>query len=133
MSLTPSNESGPSKKVGPDFFKKTPTKKIANKHEKDVAKRSGGRRVPGSGNILGMPGDVADERFRRECKATHGGGTSIQAKWVKKISAEALAINKIPLIELRLEGQQEPTPKDWVMLPAHEFQNIMDKLKKLEG
>lgn len=121
------------KKSGPDYFKKDPTTKISKKHEKDVANRSGGRRVPGSGNIAGMPGDVSDPIFRRECKATKGGGTQIQAEWIKKISGEALAINKIPLIELRFEGQTEPTPKDWIMIPSIEFQRIIEKLQHLES
>lgn len=132
MAFTP-KEPSPEKRVGPDYFKTPPTKKISNKHEKDVAERSGGRRTPGSGNILGKPGDVDDPKFRRECKATKGGGTQVQAEWIKKISTEALAINKIPLIELRFEGQEDPAPKDWVMLPAIEFQILLDKIKKLEG
>lgn len=114
---------------GPDFFKKDPTKKISNKHEAEVAKRSGGNLVPGSGNILGKPGDVRDDTFLRECKATAGGGTSIQAKWLKKISLEALSMNKIPLIELYFEGQEEPTKKSWVLIPSDEFQNILNQIK----
>ena len=120
----------PSKKVGPDYFKKEPTTKISKRHEKDVEKRSGGRCTPGSGNKPGIPGDVDDPIFRRECKATKGGGTQIQAEWIKKISAEALAVNKIPLIELRFEGQSEPAQKDWVMLPSIDFQELLEKIKK---
>ena len=123
----PANE-----KTGPDYFKKDPTTKISKKHEKDVAERSGGSRTPGSGNILGIPGDVKDAMFLRECKATKGGGTQIQAKWIAKLSTEALSVNKIPLVELRLEGQVEPAPKDWILLPANEFQNLLSRINRLE-
>lgn len=126
-------EKPPSSKEGPDYFKPDATKKISNRHEKDVAKRSGGRTTPGSGNIPGIPGDVSDDIFLRECKATTGGGTQIQAKWIKKISLEALVCKQIPLIELRFEGQMEPAQKDWVMLPAIEFQAILERFKSLEG
>lgn len=132
MPSTPDYFEKPAKQVGPDYFKKEPTTKISKRHEKDVEKRSGGRRTPGSGNKLGIPGDVDDPIFRRECKATKGGGTQIQAEWLKKISTEALAINKVPLIELRFEGQVEPASKDWVMIPAIEFQGLLEKIKRLE-
>lgn len=128
MSTGPDYFGKPSKKKGPDYFKEDPTTKISKKHETDVAKRSGGRRVPGSGNISGLPGDVKDDTFLRECKATKGAGTSIQGAWIKKISHEALAVNKTPLIELRFEGQEPPAHKDWVMLPAIEFQALLERL-----
>lgn len=116
------------KSNGPDFFKKDATTKISKKHEKDTAKRFGGKRVPGSGNISGMPGDVADTTFLHECKATKGGGTQIQANWVKNISTQALAKNRIPLLQLRFEKQEEPTPKDWVMLPVLDFLALLEKM-----
>lgn len=120
------------KKKGPDYFKPEPTTKISHKHEKDVAARSGGRTVPGSGNIKGKPGDVRDATYLRECKATHGGGTQIEAKWLKKISLEALVTNQIPLLELRFEAQVPPCSKDWIMLPALEFQALLEKIALLE-
>jgi len=117
-------------KIKPNYFKKDPTKKISNKHEKDVAERSGGKTTPGSGNIVGRPGDVKDDIFLRECKATHGSGTQLDGKWLQKISLEALVTKKIPLLELRLEGQKTPSHKDWVMIPAIEFQRIIEKFKE---
>lgn len=119
------------KKGGPDFFKKDPTTKISKKHEKDIAKKFGGKRIPGSGNISGMPGDVSDVTFLHECKATKGGGTQIQAGWVRNISTQALAKNKIPLLQLRFEKQEDPTPKDWVMIPVIDFLGLLEKIPGL--
>lgn len=116
------------KSNGPNFFKEDATTKISKKHEKDTADRFGGKRVPGSGNISGMPGDVTDTTFLHECKATKGGGTQIQASWVKNISTQALAKNRIPLLQLRFEKQEEPTPKDWVMLPVMDFLALLEKM-----
>jgi len=116
-----------SKNNGPNFFKDEPTTKISKKHEKDTAKRFGGKRVPGSGNISGMPGDVTDTRLLHKCKATKGGGTQIQAEWVKNISTQALSKNRIPLLQLRFEKQEDPIPKDWVMLPVLDFLALLEK------
>ena len=113
-----------SKSAKPDYFKNEPTKKISNKHEEDIEKRSSGKRTPGSGNIVGNPGDVRDDIFLREAKATHGGGINVDSKWLKKICLEALVTQRIPLVELRFESQKPPSHKDWVMLPAAEFDKV---------
>lgn len=94
------------------------------KHEKDVVKRSGGRPTPGSGNKPGSPGDATDAKYMRECKATHGAGMTINAKWLQKVVADAMARGMTPLIELRLEGQIPPTPTDWVLIPAVDFEAL---------
>jgi len=117
-----------SNKKKPDYFQKDPTTKISKRHEKIVANRSGGRRTPGSGNIKGKPGDVDDATFLRECKATSGAGMVLQGNWFSKIFIEALSTKRTPLIELRLEGQKDPIPKDWVIMTSDTFQNLINKI-----
>jgi len=95
-------------------------------HEKDVAKRSGDRRVRGSGNQPGRPGDAIGGRFLREAKAVSGASLSIRAAWLRKLSEQALCMNKTPLFEIRLEGVEVPVPRDWILLPADAFQEIVD-------
>lgn len=126
---------------GPDYLGKDRKRKIGpnyldlddgvdwRKHEKDVEKRSGARRRAASGAAPGKPGDNKDEEFLRECKATKGAGMTISGKWLKKISSEALALGKNPLMELRFDGQEEPTPKDWVMIPAIDFEALLERLR----
>ena len=98
-------------------------------HEKDVAKRSGGRVTPGSGAVPGKPADTFDQEFLRDCKATKGAGITIKAKWLTQIAKQASPRGKTPLVELRLEGQEPPTPTDWVMIPAQDFEILLERLR----
>lgn len=97
------------------------------KHEQDVESRSGGRRRAASGATPGKPADTIDQEFLRECKSTKGAGMSINGKWLSKITSEAICLGRIPLVELRFEGQTDPTPTDWIMLPALEFEELLEK------
>jgi len=97
-------------------------------HEQDVAKRSGGQRRSASGSAPGKPADTKDDVFLRECKSTAGAGLSVSGRWLAKIAAEALSLGKIPLMELRLDGQEAPTPKDWVMIPSIDFEAILERI-----
>ena len=99
------------------------------RHELDVEKRSGDRRRSASGAAPGKPGDNKGEEYLRECKSTKGAGMSINGKWLSKITNEALCLDKVPLIELRFDGQVEPTPTDWVMIPALEFEALLENLR----
>ena len=99
------------------------------RHELDVEKRSGDRRRAASGAAPGKPGDNKGEEYLRECKSTKGAGMSINGKWLSKITNEALCLDKVPLTELRFDGQVEPTPTDWVMIPALEFEALLENLR----
>ena len=101
-----------------------------NKHENDVARRSGGQRRAASGAAPGKPGDTVDQDFLRECKATKGAGITIQGAWLKKITHEALPRGMTPLLEIRLDGQEPPTPTDWVLVPSQEFEILLERLKE---
>lgn len=96
-------------------------------HEKDVEKRSGGRRRRASGAAYGKPADTKDAEFLRECKATAGAGITVNGKWLSKITQESISLGKTPLVELRLDGQSDPTPKDWVLIPALDFEILRER------
>lgn len=119
------------KNAGPDYLGMD-TGVDWKRHESDVEKRSGDRRRVASGAAPGKPGDNKGEEFLRECKSTRGAGMSLNGKWLSKITQEALCLGKTPLVELRFDGQTEPTPKDWVMIPALEFQDMVERLKDSE-
>ena len=99
------------------------------KHEDDVAKRSGGNKRAASGAAPGKPADTKDENFLREYKSTFGAGMSIKGEWLTKICSEALPLGKIPLMELRFDKQEAPTPTDWVLIPALDFEAILERIK----
>lgn len=106
----------------PDFFKKEPTTKASRKHERSVAKRSGARLVPGSGNKPGLPGDVGGRTFHRECKTTAKAGFVVSNRILKKVCDEALAIGRVPVVEIELRGVKPPVPTQWVLVPAEVFE-----------
>lgn len=111
----------------PDYFKDAgrPKRADSRKHERDIAERAGERQVSGSGNQPGRPGDTMGSRFLRDGKATRGAGTTIQAEWLRKIVEQALRMGRTPVIEIRLEGAEIPVPKDWVLLPSEDFEELL--------
>jgi len=113
----------------PDYFggPAKPEKADWKKHEKDIAKRSGAKRVAGSGNQPGKPGDIRGNKFLREAKATKKDSISLRGKWLRKITEEALAVGRTPLVEVRLEDAQFPCPTDWVLIPAMDFQALVEQ------
>ena len=115
--------------VKPTYLGKDPTSADWRKHEKDVEKRSGDRRRRASGAAPGKPGDNAGMIFLREDKATKGAGITIQGKWLKKLVGEALPLGLIPVLEIRLEGQEAPVPTDWILMPALEGQEALQLLQ----
>lgn len=116
---------------GPDYLGQD-TGVDWKKHENDVAKRSGGTRRAASGAAPGKPADTFDQVFLRECKATKGKGITINGGWLAKIVQQALPRGMTPLVELRLDGQSPPTPKDWVLIPAQEFEILLERLRGKE-
>jgi len=116
---------------GPDYLDRKTGVDWQN-HEDDVAKRSGGKKRRASGAAPGKPADTRDQEFLRECKSTKRGakGMSIKGEWLPKLVGEALPLGKTPLFEFRFEGQQEPVPRDWVMLPAMEFEELLERLRE---
>lgn len=102
-------------------------------HEATVAKRSGGKRRAASGAAPGKPADTVDQEFLRECKATKGAGLTIKAEWLEKITQQALPRGMTPLLEIRVAGQAPPTPTDWVLIPAQEFEILLERLRGQQG
>jgi hypothetical protein len=116
----------------PDYFRDADRPKKANwrQHEKDISERAGEPQVAGSGNQPGRPGDTMGTQFLRDGKATRGAGITIKAEWLRKIVGQALSMGRVPLIEVRMEGADLPVPTDWVLLPAEDFQEILDGSKQ---
>lgn len=91
------------------------TKKISTPHEKEIAEHLKGRTVIASGAISGMKGDVITPQFLVECKATLKNFYILKAKVVRKIRSEALRVNRIPLLAIRVSG------KDFILIRQYDF------------
>jgi hypothetical protein len=124
---------------GPDYFGdiNKPKKADWRKHEKDVEKRSGDRRTRGSGMGHGKTGQTRARRSvsvgdnmgkrLRECKATRGKSITIKAEWLSQLIDQSLAMGRDPVLEIRLEGATLPVPTDWVMVPAMDYEELVER------
>jgi len=118
---------GPIDSAKPNYFKPLTTTERSQDHERHSAKRTGKRVVPGSGNQLGRPGDVVGDLDLSENKTTGKTDTRIQLKWLRKIAFEALTQGKQPVVEMRFERLTPPCPKEWVMITADFYNELLKR------
>jgi hypothetical protein len=78
------------------------TKKWELKEISD-AKNFKGKRVPGSGNHWGKPGDVKTDKFLIEVKQTDKKSYSLSVDKLNKIYEEALFSYRIPLFSIKIQ------------------------------
>ena len=116
----------PSQPNKPDYLKPAPTTDRSKRHEKGSAARSGKRRVPGSGNQHGRPGDVEGATDLGELKTTKKTDTRIQLSWLRKIAYEALTQGKEPYVEMQFDRLQPPCPKEWVLITAARYNELLE-------
>jgi hypothetical protein len=78
--------------------------------ERRIAKLLGGRRIPLSGSLSFMPGDVITDKFLVECKLRGSSGKkqiAIEKTWLTKIEKEARSQNKIPLLIFKYKNDKD--------------------------
>ena len=98
--------------------------------EQRVAACSGGKRVSGSGASLYARGDVRTPDFLIEAKQTEKESIRITWAWLKKITQQALAAQRLPALAFEVRSQE---PRDllaeseWVAVPMSVWQQLMDK------
>lgn len=101
----------------------------ATSRERSLAKRLGGRAVPASGAIAGMPGDIETERFLIDDKFTGQKAYTLTIKTLDKLTREANSQDKQPLLIIKFEnGISKGSPSEWALIPTteleDEFQNF---------
>ena len=105
--------------------------------EDRVASRLGGKRVGGSGASMYSKADVRDVEaaagdesveFLVECKQTIHASISVKWDWLRKITAEASAVQKEPALSIEIRGgtQDGNCDRDWVLVPAR----VLERLTK---
>lgn len=94
--------------------------------EKRAAKRMGGRQQPGSGSQQHSKGDIKLERFLVESKSTIHESLGLKLEWFRKISKEAIDINREPALAIQfVDGAGRTIPDgDWVAVPARVFKEL---------
>ena len=93
--------------------------------ERRIAKLLGGRRIPLSGSLTLMPGDVITDKFLVECKLRASSGKkqiAIEKAWLTKIEKEAKSQNKIPLLIFKYKNDKDY----YVILNLKDFLKIKE-------
>ena len=108
---------------------KTPTKhqKATAQEDRlaDRARQSQGRRVPASGSIPGMPGDVEVFRFLVEAKGSDSAGLYLSEIKLSKIEEEAAGKAMVPAVAHEMRGKKRGRQK-WVTIPEDVFFALLD-------
>jgi Holliday junction resolvase len=72
------------------------------RQERRVAKRTGGKRQPGSGSGWVHSNDVKDDEYLREMKQTNGKSISIKLEDWEKLRRNALMSGRKPAMHLQI-------------------------------
>jgi hypothetical protein len=95
----------------------------------------GARRRRGSGSNPNAKGDAVSFMDLGECKQRSAKSIRVDQLWLAKIEKEARAEGKMPFLHLRfLENDphrvQRGMTLDWVILPAHAFQDLLEAARE---
>ena len=102
--------------------------KRAPKHEKAVAKRIKGKRVPGSG-IGRRKGDVRIEGVCRiECKNTQAKSFSVTRKMLDTVEHAAICNDEIPMVQIEFLDKQGNKEYGCVVVPDWALEVLLDGL-----
>lgn len=102
-------------------------KLMHQKQEARVAVKLGGEVQRGSGNQPHKRGDVKARELLVECKTTEARSIRVEAKWLEKITREALEAGKEPALNIEIQKVKPGTPRDWTMVPTEMLNDLMDR------
>jgi len=88
------------------------------KQEQKIAEETGARRVPNSGAIDGLKGDLVHGDFLIESKATDKNSLTVSAATLRKIREEAAGRAKIPAMRIRIQDEE------WYIVPKQIWEAI---------
>lgn len=98
----------------------TASHKRAPKQEKELAKKTGGRAIPGSGSGY-EKGDIkkAYGVYRIEAKTTKNKSFSVTKEMIRKIDEAGLASNEIPVIVVEFIDEQGRPTEEVAIMPTY--------------
>ena len=102
-------------------------KQVSDKHtvfeqETEAGSLVDGKRHRGSGASRWSKSDASGERYQVECKQTGAESFRVTQEVLDKITREATACGKSPVLHVRFLKSDE----DWVVIPAHVFKRLRD-------
>jgi hypothetical protein len=137
MGLPEESDSPRCRAFDPGYNKKGKSRK----QEGRIAKIVGGRVQPASGATKhdlwkgtrhSTKGDVCETDFLIEAKRTDAQSISITGEWLFKISNYAAKSAKMPALAIEIGGYPLLQEKDWVMVPASVFQQLLKGSKGMK-
>jgi hypothetical protein len=84
-------------------------RKASQRQEKHLARKLGGKVTPGSGAFGFHKGDVKSDTYLAEAKFTDSKEYRLTLRTWNKIKNEAYSVDKIPVMEIMLDQNSEPT------------------------
>lgn len=106
---------------------KTKKQKQADKQEKACSEEYGTKPTPrsGAGQSCDVKGDSSNKFIVVENKSTKNASRSVGGAELKKITKEAFAMGKEPLLEIELLGLKG-APKRWCLVPHYFMAELLD-------
>lgn len=108
---------------------------ISDKQERRVAKRTGGRRQPGSGSQAHSKGDVKAGKIDPiliECKTTNKKSIRVEKKWLVKITREASAQQRDPVLVASFPEMPSDVDRDWGIIPMQLLTALLAKAEEYD-
>lgn len=101
---------------------------IGRKAEDKAGKRLNAVVHAGSGAIAGYKGDLTKNQFLMESKATEAKSLRVDLHWLRKITKEAMDVNKFPALLIQFVAADADTlpAGSWVAMPEYVFKELVD-------
>ena len=98
-------------------------KSKANKNEKRLAKKLGGRRQPASGAIDGYKGDIITKEYLYDDKSTKHFSLPLKFEMLQKLAKEAIDSHREPVLAVTFDSVKIGE-KDFVVIPMSLWQEL---------
>lgn len=104
--------------------------------ERNILKKIGARRQPGSGAISGFPNDGTKGRWLIEVKSTEKNSLSVKRRWTEDLEENALTRGKVPALILVFNRRGVSSHYDfrplqeWVAVPRWKFEQLTARWKR---
>jgi len=109
-------------------------KKEARKREVNLAKELGGRATPNSGATDGAKGDISFGKYLLDDKFTSKPAYSVTVPTLSKITREAYAVGKYPLLSINIrKGITKGYPDTWILVPISEIELESQKTTEVQA
>ena len=105
---------------------------FGNVAEGNIANRLGMRLTAGSGNKIDK-GDMTNDTFRLESKATKARSLKLELAWLQKINEQAVSRAQVPALAVQFvdDNSQPVHAGSWVAVPEHVFHSLLELADEL--